>query len=229
MQTNPYPGKFVAFEGMDGCGKTTQCEKVFRYMLAGGERVLKVKEPNREVLGGKLIYGLLFGRGPVEFSSMSPLQRQGHYFFNRMWHYVEVVIPALEAGINVLTDRSLASVCLEGNSVDIEALLTAEEYYFEVENVPFIGPDLVIIYDLAPEIAFQRLAEKDERRRDFFEQPDKLPQTRQAYREFASRFNEFCRIVDASGNANEVFSQTKELLYENFLLPEWKRTQEDKR
>src|SRR3989344_6536829 len=103
-------------------------------MLAGGEQVLKVKEPNKNVLGGKLIYGLLFGRGPVGFSSMSPLQRQSHYFFNRMRHYVEVVIPALKAGVDVLSDRSFASISLEGLlGEDFWQLLLAENYYFEME------------------------------------------------------------------------------------------------
>lgn len=224
MIPNPFPGKLIAYEGMDGCGKSTQCEKSFNFMLAGGEKVLRVKEPNKEVLGGKLIYGLLFGKGPVGFSSMSQLQRQGHYFFNRMQHYTQVVIPALKAGINVLSDRSLVSIALDmQKDGDLEALLAAEEYYFEMEEVPFIRPDIVIIYDLEPSIAIQRLSEKDERRRDFFEQPEKLPRTRQAYREFAAKFSDFCQVVDASENADMVFANsTRELLRKNFPLREWK-------
>lgn len=225
MIKNPYSGKFIAFEGMDGCGKTTQCDKAVRYMLAGGEKVLRVKEPNKEVLGGKLIYEMLFGRGSVGFSYMSPLQRQSHYFFNRMLHYTEVVIPALKAGINVLSDRSLASISLEGLvGEDLWQLLLAENYYFEMEEVPFIRPDLIMIYDVAPEIALQRLSEKDERRRDFFEQPDKLPQTRRSYLDFAKKFMDFCQVVDASESADLVFSKyTRELLQANFQLRGWKQ------
>lgn len=229
MIKNPYPGKLIAFEGMDGSGKTTQCNRAFRYMSAGDERVLKVKEPNKEVLGGKLIYGLLFGRGPVAFSSMSSLQRQSHYFFNRMFHYSQVVIPALKAGINVLSDRSLASICLDvHNDGDLEKLLIAEEYYFAMEEVPLIRPDLIIIYDLPPEIAIRRLSEKDERRRDFFEQPGKLAQTRFAYQEFTSKFGDFCRVVDGSPNdPNVVFESTKRLLHETFSLKGWNKKEEE--
>lgn len=193
-------------------------------MLAGGENALKVKEPNRDVLGGKLIYGLLFEKGPIGFSSMTQIQRQSHYFFNRMQHYTQVVIPALKAGVNVLSDRSLVSVSLDvSNEGDLEKLLAVEEYYFETESVPFIRPDLVIIYDVEPELAVQRLGEKDERRRDFFERPDKLPRTREAYREFAAKFSDFCRLVDASENADMVFSKfTRKLLLENFELHGWR-------
>lgn len=224
MIVNPFPGKYIAYEGMDGCGKSTQCVKSVNFLSAGKEKVRKAKEPNKEVLGGKLIYGLLFERGPVGFSSMSPLQRQSHYFFNRMQHYLQVVIPALKAGINVLSDRSLVSIALDmQNEGDLETLLAAEEYYFEMEEVPFIRPDLVIIYDVEPEIAIRRLSEKDERRRDFFEQPDKLPRTREAYREFAARFGDFCRVVDASEDADTVFTKhTRRLLSEHFRLEGWK-------
>lgn len=224
MIPNPFPGKLIAFEGMDGSGKSTQCEKAFNFMLAGGEKVIKVKEPNKDVLGGKLIYGLLFEKGPVGFSSMSPLQRQSHYFFNRMQHYVQVVIPVLKAGVNVLSDRSLASIALDMQKEgDLEALLEAEDYYFEMEGVPLIRPDLIIIYDVEPSIAIQRLSEKDERKRDFFEKPDKLPRTREAYREFAAKFSKFCQLVDASENADAVFANsTRELLQKNFQLREWK-------
>ncbi|MEX2090846.1 MAG: dTMP kinase [Candidatus Paceibacterota bacterium] len=224
MIPNSFPGKYIAFEGMDGCGKSTQCAKSANFLAAGKERVTKVKEPNREVLGGKLIYGLLFERGPVGFSSMSQLQRQSHYFFNRMQHYTQVVIPALKAGVNVLSDRSFASIALDmQKDGDLEALLTAEEYYFEVEEIPLIRPDLAIIYDVEPEVAIRRLGEKDERRRDFFEQPDKLLRTRAAYREFAAKFGDFCRVVDASEDADTVFAKhTRELLREYFDLQEWR-------
>jgi len=215
---NPFSGKFIAFEGMDGCGKSTQFLKSVDFLENKNLKIKKTKEPNREVLGGKLIYGLLFGRGPVGFSSMSPFQRQGYYFLNRIQHYGQIVIPALKAGINVLSDRSLASVALDvQKNGDLEALLEIEEYFFKLEDVPFIRPNLIIVYDVEPDVAIRRLGEKDERRRDFFEQPDKLSRTREAYHEFANKFPDFCRIVDASEDADTVFVKyTKNILSEFF-------------
>jgi len=228
VQKNPYLGKFIAFDGIDGCGKTTQCDKAFRYMLAGGEKILKVKEPNKEVLGGKLIYGLLFGRGPIGFSNMSSLQRQGHYFWNRLSHYAEVVIPALKKGINVLSDRCYASINLDVHQGgDLERLLAIQEYFFEMEEVPLIRPDSILILDVRPETAIQRLSQKDERRRDFFEQPGKLLQTMIAYQEFAAKFSDFCQIVDASEDPDNVFHSIRELLHQNFELKEWKNKKEE--
>ena len=218
MQKNPYPGKLVAFEGMDGGGKTTQCNRAFRYMSAGGENVIEVKEPNKQVFGGKLIYSLLFKEGPIGFSDMSSTMRQIHYFWNRMQHFAEIVIPALEKGVNVLTDRCYASVCLDVHqSGDLERLLTIQDYYFQTVGVPLIRPDLIIIYDLKTEVALERLEKKG--RRDFFEQPGKLLQTKMAYLEFASKFSDFCQVIDASQDEDVVFSQfTRELLHQNFEL-----------
>ncbi len=222
MQKNPYPGKLIAFEGMDGSGKTTQCNTAFRYVSAGGEKVVEVKEPNKEVFGGKLIYSLLFKEGPIGFSDMSSTMRQIHYFWNRMMHMKEVVIPNLAEGINVLTDRCYASVCLDVHqSGDLERLLAIQDYYFQTVGVPLIRPDLIIIYDLKPEVALERLKKKG--RRDFFEQPGKLLQTKMAYLEFAEKFSDFCRVVDASQDEDTVFSEfTRPLLQENFPLKEWK-------
>jgi len=83
-----------------------------------------------------------------------------------------------------------------------------------MSEVPFIRPDKVIIYDLPPDVAIARLAQKDERRRDFFEQPDRIERARQAYLEFANKFPDFCQVVDGQGSIDEVFALTKQALEE---------------
>ncbi len=217
MIQNPYPGKFIAFEGIDGCGKTTQIEMAYDFLAGAGVDLSRVKEPAKYLPSGKLIYGLLFGRDKVKFENMSAVQRQRHYFINRIEHYFHTVIPGLEKGINFLTDRSLVSMALDVKLVpDIDYLLEDEESYFRMAEVPFIRPDAVFIYDLPPEVAVQRLTQKDERRRDFFEQPEKIQRTREAYLEFAAKFPDFCRVIDAQGNVDEVFARTQSALGEIF-------------
>ena len=209
MIQNPYPGKFIAFEGIDGCGKTTQCDEAFEVLSGFGADLLKVKEPAKYLPSGKLIYGLLFGREGVRFEDMSQRQRQRHYYINRAEHYFHTVIPALEKGVNVLSDRSLVSIALDVlKPNDLDILLEDEECYFRMAEVPFIRPDAVFIYDLPPDVAVQRLNQKDERRRDFFEQPDKIKRTRDAYLEFAAKFSEFCQVIDGQGDVDEVFART---------------------
>jgi len=219
MTSNPFPGRFFAFEGIDGCGKSTQCAMAGKLLLQNKLDVLVAKEPAKYLPSGKLIYGLLFGRDSVKFSDMTPRQRQRHYYINRIQHYFQLVIPALEAGTNLLTDRCLASITLDVEKlVDLDILLEDEESYFRMSEVPFIWPDKIIIYDLPPEEAVVRLNQKDERRRDFFEQPDRIKRNRDTYLEFASRFPNCCRVVDGTGNADEVFARTTRVLREEFVI-----------
>lgn len=227
MIQNPYPGILFAFEGIDGSGKSTQRDRANNYVAAGsanhGHQVLKTKEPNKDLPSGKLIYGLLFGRHKIRFADMTQLERQRYYFVNRMEHYARIVIPALERGEIVLSDRSLVSIALDVRKPgDLDMLLDDEEEIFAMGQVPFIRPDVAIIYDLPEEIAIQRLGEKDERRRDFFEQPEKMARTRQSYLEFAKKFPEFCHVVDASGTVEEVFKQTREILHQHLELTHWR-------
>ncbi len=213
MIKNPYSGKFIAFEGIDGCGKTTQCQKAFEWLSGRGSKALMTKEPAKYLPSGKLIYGLLFGKDKVKFSNMSAVQRQRHYYINRAEHYFHTAIPALQNGMTLLTDRCLVSVVLDVQKPnDLEILLDDEECYFSMSEVPLIRPDKVIIYDLPPDVAVARLAQKDERRRDFFEQPDRIGRARQAYLEFADRFPDFCHIVDGQGSIEDVFLKTKEVI-----------------
>lgn len=202
--TNSYKTRFIAFEGMDGCGKSTQLE------LASHEwpDFKTVKEPNKDLPSGKLIYGLLFGKHYIAFSQMSQRERQRYYFINRMEHYQGVLIPYLSSKYSVFSDRSLVSVCLDVQRPgDLATLLTDEAEFFEMGKVPFIWPDLTLIYDIPVEIALERLAKKSEQKRDFFEQKDRILQTKDAYLEFAKKFSATCRVISADEDAQTVYTK----------------------
>lgn len=219
MIANPFKGKYVAFEGTDGSGKSAQFTRAKNILTAHGVDAVFVKEPVSPI-----IYDMLFGRHPVRnFKDMGQLERQQHYFRDRIQHYRKTVLPALEAGGHVISDRSLVSVVLDVERAgDLETLLADEERMFAEADVPFIRPDLVLIYDVPVEVAMERLGKK-KRELDFFEQGEKIARTRQAYREFSEKFPDFSVIIDATDSEETVFAKnTRKLLGKIIELTEWR-------
>lgn len=223
MIKNPYPGRFIAFEGMDGCGKSTQAKKTHDFLVEHGEPVLLTKEPNKNFPSGKLIYRFLFGRDSIKFSDMSQIERQRYYFMNRIEHYAQVVIPALKQGTNVISDRSLVSIALDVQKPgDLDWLLADEVSLFAMSEVEFIRPDAALIFDLPPELAVARLGQKDERQRDFFEQPEKMQRTRNSYLEFANTFPDFCHVIEGSRSTDQVFVDARRVIAQTLRMTEWR-------
>ncbi len=222
MIKNPYPGKLFVCEGIDSCGKSTQMKLAFNFVKAGGEKVIQTKEPDKDFPTGTLIYGLLFGKHGPKFSNMTQIERQRYYFIDRMVHYSRVVIPALREGINVISDRSLVSVCLDViNPGDLEMLLADEEEIFDMGGVEFIRPDAAVIYDVTVETSLKRHKAKHQET-DYFESDKRdREQQRKAYLEFAQKFSDWTYVVDGNGGEQEVFVATREMLRRYFKLPDW--------
>lgn len=215
MIKNPHPGKFIAFEGIDGSGKSDQFSMAKEFILKNNKPAYFCKEPGPDRPTGKLVYALLHDKHPkLHFKDMTKVQRQRYYFADRIAHYFYNVIPALESGKNVICDRSFASIALEiTSSEELRMLLAQEEIDFKVAEVPFIIPDRILIYDVSPEVAVERLNKKN-RELDYFEQKSKMLQAREGYLMFANEFSDNCRVIDASPSVAEVFDKTQVVLKE---------------
>ena len=95
------PGTFITFEGLDGCGKTTQLERLAKALRAGGQDVLVTREPGGTPIGEKIRAVLLDSRT----KGMAPLAELALMFASRAQQVEQVIIPALAAGKVVLCDR----------------------------------------------------------------------------------------------------------------------------
>lgn len=219
MIPNPFAGKFIAFEGIDGSGKSAQFTRARNLLMASGVKAIYVKEPTSPE-----IYDRLYGRHPEKnFKDMTQLERQSYYFQDRIQHYRNTVIPALQSGINVISDRCLASVVLDVERPgDLDRLLIEEAHMFSLANVPFIMPDLVLIFDVRIKIAMERLGKKS-RDLDFFEKEDKIKRARRAYLDFFEKFDDSCRIVDGTDSEELVFARyTRNLVSGILAITEWR-------
>lgn len=217
MIINPYTGKLIAFEGIDASGKSWQYARWRNYFQAFHPEefveTIFTKEPDIDHESGREIYDLLLKRHTTKnIADMHPFEMQSHYFRNRVWHYKNKVIPALEKGKDIMTDRSLASLCFGvASPAEFKPLIAIEEQFFLAAEVPFIWPDAILIYDVPAEVARERLMAQS-KELDVFEQDMNFQmRARENYLAFAKQYPN-CHVIDGSGQQEEVFSKTKEIL-----------------
>lgn len=95
------PGTFITFEGLDGCGKSTQLEKLATALREIGHRVVTTREPGGTGIGDA-IRAILLDSRTVRLDAFAELALM---FAARAQHISEIIGPALEAGTAVLCDR----------------------------------------------------------------------------------------------------------------------------
>lgn len=95
------PGKFITFEGLDGCGKTTQIEKLAAVLRSEGIDVLTTREPGGTEIGERIRAVLLDSRT----AGLDPWAEMALMFASRAQQIAQVIEPALQAGKWVLCDR----------------------------------------------------------------------------------------------------------------------------
>ena len=101
MSTHSHRGRFITFEGLDGCGKSTQLGKLAAMLRSEGLPVVVTREPGGTPTAEK-IRQLLLDTGTAE---LSPLSELALMFASRAQHIKEVIRPALAEGKVVLCDR----------------------------------------------------------------------------------------------------------------------------
>src|SRR4051812_2474253 len=94
-------GIFITFEGLDGCGKTTQLERLAKALRAEGREVVVTREPGGTPVGEKVRSVLLDSRT----KGLAPLTELALMFASRAQQVQQVILPALAAGKIVLCDR----------------------------------------------------------------------------------------------------------------------------
>lgn len=152
----PGSGVFVVFEGIDGCGKTTQIELLAARIKAANRPVTLTFEPGGSDLGTELRRILLHHDGPVDPRAEALL-----YAADRAHHAATVIRPALAAGRVVISDRYWdSSIAYQGAGRALgEADIAALSHW--ATNT--LTPSLTILLDLPIEAAAARLGSELDR------------------------------------------------------------------
>jgi dTMP kinase len=150
------PGRFVVLEGIDGCGKTTQLQRLMAWLpgsglLAPGGQVVLTREPGGTSLGQALRQLLLHPpQGAAPLSTAELLL----YAADRAQHVEQVIRPALAAGHWVLSDRfSGSTAAYQGYGRGLDLSLIGQ---LEAIATAGLQPDLTLWLDLPLEESLRR-------------------------------------------------------------------------
>lgn len=151
----PTKGVFIAFEGGEGIGKSTQSKLLKAWLEQEGETVVLSREPGGSDLGIE-IRKILLSHSTGE---ISPRAEALLYAADRAHHVFSVIRPALAKGEVVISDRYFdSSIAYQGAGRILEPGEVARISRWATES---LFPTLTIIIDLAPEIGLARLKSKD--------------------------------------------------------------------
>jgi dTMP kinase len=138
-------GAFICLEGLDGSGKTTQA-KMLAEKLKGGYNAVYTAEPSRGKIGTFIRKHCLYGEKRLPSAVEALL-----FAADRMEHVATEILPAVEQGRLVISDRYLySSIAYQGAAgLSIEWIETINEYALK--------PDLAVFIDVDPKTAMKRL------------------------------------------------------------------------
>lgn len=191
------PGKFITFEGIEGCGKTTQIGLLDEWLRSKNYTTLLTREPGGTPIGEKIRQVLLSSQS----EAMRPLTELLLYTASRYQHLEEVILPVLKEGKIVVCDRFAdATRAYQGGARKIDPKLLATLHRLIVGK---IKPNLTLLLDCPVETGFQRIKT---RKLDRLEKEtlDFHKRVRAEYIRIAKAEPKRIRIIDALGDVQTV-------------------------
>lgn len=196
-------GLFITFEGADGCGKTTQLNRVCTFLKEKGYECVITREPGALEFGKKIREILLNSTDYIYDKTEMFL-----FLADRAQHIEAFIKPALEQGKIVLCDRHVDSTIAYqgyGRKQNVELLKSLNAI-----AVGDIKPDLTLLYDVSTETAMNRVgAEKDRMESAGMEFHKAV---RDGYLCLQKQEPERIKLIEANKSIEEVFSSTKQFV-----------------
>ena len=205
-------GKFITYEGCDGCGKSTQLKLLSEYLTNNGIPHIFTREPGGGKISEAIREILLNGKNAEMTDECEALL----YAAARVQHLRDRVEPALNEGKLVICDRYVdSSLAYQAYARGLGEDFVRSINAFALENYL---PDATVFIDLTPEAAFQRKHGADEN--------DRLEQAGMAFHKkvyegfdsFARRYPERFIRVDGNQTPQEIFADVIKALKEKNCL-----------
>ena len=197
-------GKFISFEGIDACGKSTQVKLLLNKMNTSSNKTILVREPGGSTISEEIRDILLNSKLNEMSDRTEALLMTG----SRAQLTYEKIISNLDEGKNVIADRYSDSTLAYqggGRGLDIEWLIKLNQ--FATYN---LSPDVTFLIDLHPEEAIKRKDIENDR----IEKAgiDLQINVRNTYLEIAKRFDDRIVVLDGHNQVNIIHQKiVKEL------------------
>jgi dTMP kinase len=209
-------GIFITFEGTEGCGKSTQVQRLAARLKRSGLPFLLTREPGGTPIGETIRDLLQFA---PEGKAMKPETELLLFEASRSQLVRELIEPALAKGSCVISDRFFDSTTVyQGAARKLDATTVADLNRVAVGDCV---PDLTFILDVDEATAHRRMQEP--RRADRMEQEpaEFYERVRKAYRELAKREHERVLLIDGSRPPDEIEEEIWQTIAQRFdqLVP----------
>ncbi|MBQ4384636.1 MAG: dTMP kinase [Kiritimatiellae bacterium] len=199
-------GRFVTFEGGEGCGKSTQVKRLAEHLRSKGVEVVLTREPGGTRLA-ELIRGLL-----KDEREDPPCDRSELLLFlaARAQLVRNVIVPALDSGKWVLSDRFSDSTFAYqgyGRGLPLDSLRLMN--CFACEG---LKPDLTLLLDVRPDVAAARMRRREAATNTSADRielagDDFHSRLRAGFLELAKAEPDRMKVIDANGSPDEVWAQ----------------------
>ncbi|MEK6681525.1 MAG: dTMP kinase, partial [Nitrospirota bacterium] len=200
-------GLFITFEGIEGCGKTTQLSLLSGYLKKNGFDVIMTREPGGTKIGEK-IRAILLNPDNKRMAMEAELLLYGA---SRMQHVKEFIEPAIKAGKIVLCDRFADSTLAYqgyGRGIGISFIKKMCPL-----SLGAIRPDLTILLDLDAEAGLDRI--KSRKGGNDRIEKEKLTfhkRVRKGYLSLAKSDKKRIRIIKADRGIDEIHKEIKDII-----------------
>jgi dTMP kinase len=199
-------GVFISLEGIEGTGKSTQTRLLAEYLRGMGFSVIETAEPGGTRISLRIREVLL----STESAGMDPVAELLLYNASRVQHIREVIIPAIERGDIVITDRfSDSTVAYQGFGREIDLELIDS---LDMISTKKLRPDITILLDIDVETGLRR--NRAINKNDWLEQEDVSfhERVRGGFISIFSKELNRVKLVDCSGAIEDVHKKIVEIV-----------------
>jgi dTMP kinase len=206
-------GIFISFEGPDGAGKTTALEKLLPLLKERTDKeVVLSREPGGSIIAEKIRKIIL----DIHDEEMDPRTEALLYAAARRQHLVDAVLPALEEGKVMLSDRFVdSSIAYQGGGRQIGTKEVGEINDFAIDGHL---PDLTIYFDVTPDVGLSRIRKDHEGAMDRLEKEALSFHQRvyDSYMEIVKNNPDRIKTIDAAQPVEKVVADALDVIIKRF-------------